>query len=202
MRPASHDHRRLLLVAIVCAVHLGCGGKGGDGGSVVTPPPPPTQTFRCSQSPVTIDQVALQCGVNLTADVWQIDVVIGSPTRSTDIDGFAFDVLFDPTLLTYVNGSARAGNLFFQGGLAPLVVAQTQPGEPGRLVVGIHPSGTGGGVQGTPTFNQILIFNMKLAGEGTFDPYLLRFDNHEALDSLDQPISSITFSDQLLLSNQ
>ena len=56
MRPASHDHRRLFQAAVVCAVLLGCGGKGGDGGSVVTPPPPPTQTFRCSQSPVMIDR--------------------------------------------------------------------------------------------------------------------------------------------------
>jgi hypothetical protein len=204
MRSALFEHHRRLLASLVFALLLGCGGKSGDGGgSVVTPPPPLTPTFRCTDSPVMTNQVALVCVKLLPADVWQIDVVIGPPTTATNIDGFAFDVLFDPTLLAYVDGSARAGTLFFQGGPTPLVIAQTKPGEPGRLVVGIHPTGTGGGVGATTSsFDQILIFNLKLVAGTTFDPQLLHFDNYEALDPLDQPIPSIRFSDQLLLSNQ
>jgi len=48
------------------------------------------------------DKVALKCGAQLAADVWQIDVVIGSPTTSTDIGGFAPlapHPALDPTIL-------------------------------------------------------------------------------------------------------
>jgi len=203
MRSSVFRGHRRLLAPLVFALLLGCGRKGGDGGgSVVTPPPPLTPTFRCTDSPVMVDKVALKCGLQRADDVWEIDVVIGSPTTATNIDGFAFDVLFDPTHLAYVAGSASAGTLFLQGGPVPLVIAQTQPGEPGRLVVGIHPTGTEGGVRAVSGFDQILIFNLKMVAGTTFDPELLHFDNFEALDPLDQPITSITPSDQLLLSVQ
>jgi hypothetical protein len=202
MRPAVFEHHRRLPAALLFAFLLGCGHKSGGGDSVVTPPPPLTPTFRCSDSPVMTDMVALKCGALLTADVWQIDVMIGSPTTATNIDGFAFDVVFDPRFLAYVDGSALAGQLFFRGGTPPLVSAQTAPGQPGRLVVGIHTTGSGGGVQGMPGFDRILVFNLKAVAGATFDPQLLHFDNDEALDPLDHPIPSIAFSDQLQLSNQ
>src|SRR2546428_3935181 len=80
---------------LLCATLLGCGGKGGDGGGPVVPPPLPTTTFKCSDSPPGPNQVVLRCGAKLVPDVWQIDVMIGL-TGSTDIGGFAFNVLIDP----------------------------------------------------------------------------------------------------------
>jgi hypothetical protein len=208
MRPARIEHRWLLLAPIVCAVLLGCGGKGGDGGSGVTPPPPLTPTFRCSDSPVMLNQVALKCGVKLADDVWQIDVVIGSPTTSTDIDGFAFNLLFDPAILEYVPGSARAGPMLYQNINTPLIAAQIMSGDPGRLVVGISRTGGAAGVGGLPGYDQVMIFSMKVMPGAQLDPVPghLTFDMERsvALDSSDpaQSIPSITFSDQLLLSNQ
>ena len=191
-----------VLAPLVFVLLIGCGGKGpSSSGSGVTPPPL-LPTFKCADSPVMIDQVAMTCDLRISDDIWQIGVVIGSPTTATNIDGFAFDVLFDATRMTYVDGSALAGSLFFHGGPTPLVSAQTKPGEPGRLIVGVHSTGGGGGVQGVAPYNGIVVFRMKRVFGETFDPQLLRFDNMVALDSLDQPIPSIRFSDQLTLSNQ
>jgi hypothetical protein len=204
--PVFEDHRRLLS-ALLFALLLGCGRKSGDGGGVVTPPPPPTPTFRCTDSLVIVDKVALKCGAQLAADVWQIDVVIGSPTTSTDIGGFAFDLLFDPAILEYVSDSARAGAMLFQDGDTPLLIARIS--DPGRLVVGINRTSGAAGVQGLPgAYSQIMTFFMKAVPGAQFDadPGHLRFDmsRSEALDSSAQaqPIPSITFSDQLLLSFQ
>ncbi len=209
MRPPVFEHHHRLLAALLFALLLGCGSKSGDGGGggVVTPPPPPTPTFRCTDSSVIVDTVALKCGVHRTADVWEIDVVIGSPTTSTDIGGFAFDLLFDPAILEYVPDSARAGAMLFQDGDTPLLSAQIMNGDPGRLVVGISRTGGAAGVQGMPgAYSQIMTFSMKAVPGAQFDavPEHLRFDRSEALDSSvqAQPIPSITFSDQLLLSVQ
>ncbi len=193
-----------LLAPITGAALLGCGGGGGHGDTVVTPPPVTNPTFACSDSPVQRNQVALKCGAFVvSSNTWVIDAMIGGPTDSTDstdIDGFAFDVLFDPAHLAYVDGSVRAGALFFQGGMPPLVTARLE--NPGRLVVGIHMTGSGTGVQAKPGYNQIITFSMKPIAGAVFDLEMLHFENHQALDSTDQPIPSITFSDQILLSNQ
>jgi len=210
MRSSVFKGRRRLLAPLVFAVLLGCGRKGGDGGNtVVTPPPPPTPTFRCTDSPVMVDKVALKCGIKRADDVWEIDVVIGSPTTSTDIGGFAFDLLFDPAILKYVPDSARAGPMLYQDGDTPLMSAQVMSGDPGRLVVGIYRTGGAAGVQGLAgVYDQIMTFSMKAVPGAQFDPDPghLRFDmaRSEALDSsaLSQPIPSITFRDQLLLSFQ
>jgi len=209
MRPGALERHRRLLVALVCLLLAACGGKGSDGGSVVTPPPPPLPVFQCGDSPAMVDHVALKCGARLGANVWQIDVVIGSPTTSTDIDGFAFDLLFDPSMLAYVPDSARAGSMLSQDGNLPLLSVQIPPGDPGRLVVGVYRSGEVAGVQGLPGYDQIMMFSMKVVSGAQFDadPRQLRFDadKFQALDSSaprPQPIPSITFSDQLLLSYQ
>jgi len=194
---------------LMCAALIGCGGKGGDGGGgPVVPPPPPTLTFKCSDSPQQPDQVVLRCGVRLTEDVWQIDVMIGAHPTS-DIGGFAFDVLIDPMIMKYVPGSAVSGSMLFQDGEVPLLSVDTAPGDPGRLVVGIYRTGGAPGIAVVPgTFDRIMVFDVQALPGAQFDPdpSHLRFDKtrSEALDSSiqHQPIPSITFSDQILLSNQ
>ena len=184
---------------LACVALLACGGGGG-GGAVVTPPVP---TFQCSDAPppVPADQVVLRCGAQIARDVWRIDVVIGVPTTSTDIGGFNFDVVADDaTLLAFVAGSGQQGELLGQGGATVLLAAATVPGEPGHLVVGIHRTGGGPGVQGIAGYDRIMSFRMKALMSGPFGPELLRFEKYEATDSSDQLIPGITFSDQLLLS--
>ncbi len=193
--------RRLLIGAAVlaCVAIPACssGGKSGDGG-VVTPPPGPVPTFLCSDSPAAPNVVVLKCGARVSATVWRIDVVIGGPTASTDINGFNFDVVFDPLVMAYVPGSAQVG-VFFTGGALP--AAATDPNEPGRLVVGVHLEGATG-VGGMMSENPILAFQIKTLTASPFGPDQLKFDHFEATDSLRLPISSITFSDQIMLSFQ
>src|SRR5439155_19898556 len=129
--------------------------KSGGGDTVVTPPPAPTPTFQCTESLVMVDTVALKCGAPLSGNVWEIEVVIGSPTTSTDIGGFAFDLLFDPAILEYVPDSARAGAMLYQGSDTPLLSALIMNGEPGRLVVGIYRTGGAAGVRGVSGYDHI-----------------------------------------------
>ncbi|HKB07375.1 MAG TPA: hypothetical protein VKF61_03730 [Candidatus Polarisedimenticolia bacterium] len=188
---------------------LGCGSKESDRGTTVTPPSPVPSSLACSSSLPQIDDVVMTCRTHFAADdSWQIDVVIGSPTTSTDIGGFAFDILFDPTVLTYVPGSAGWGEMLVQDGITPLFSAETVPGDPGRLVVGIYRPGGQPGVQGTTTYNRIMVFRVKAVPGVQFDQYppRLTFDmtRSEAIDSSPsaQAITSIKFRDQILLSKQ
>jgi len=196
--------RRLVVVAVglLGAAHLACGGKGGSSTGVVNPPPGPVATFKCSDSPTAPNQVALVCGTLVSPNVWMIDVAVGVPTTSTDIGGFDFDVVFDPSNLAYVSGSAQLGDLFTQNNGDYLVAAATAPGDPGRLVVGISPINGTAGVAGIAGYDHILRFELRNKTISPWGPDLLTFENVRAIDSSGAPITSITFSGQLLLSLQ
>ena len=197
---------RCLLIGpavLACAATLACnssGGGRGDGG-VITPPPGPIPVFQCSDSPAAPDTVVLRCGERISASTWRINVVIGVPTTSTDINGFDFDVVFDPLLLAYVPGSAQPGVLLSQGGGTVLFAAATSPGNPGRLVVGIHKAGATG-VQGTQYLDVILAFQLTSQTAASFPPQVLRLENFRASDSSDVTIQGIIAIDQLFLSLQ
>lgn len=197
---------RCLLIGpavLACAATLACnssGGGRGDGG-VITPPPGPIPVFQCSDSLAAPDTVVLQCGERISASTWRINVVIGVPTTSTDINGFDFDVVFDPLLLAYVPGSAQPGVLLSQGGGTVLFAAATSPGNPGRLVVGIHKAGATG-VQGTQYLDVILAFQLRSQTAASFPPQVLRLENFRASDSSDVTIQGIIAIDQLFLSLQ
>ena len=197
---------RCLLIGpavLACAATLACnssGGGRGDGG-VITPPPGPIPVFQCSDSLAAPDTVVLQCGERISASTWRINVVIGVPTTSTDINGFDFDVVFDPLLLAYLPGSAQPGVLLSQGGGTVLFAAATSPGNPGRLVVGIHKAGATG-VQGTQYLDVILAFQLRSQTAASFPPQVLRLENFRASDSSDVTIQGIIAIDQLFLSLQ
>jgi len=197
---------RCLLIGpavLACAATLACnssGGGRGDGG-VITPPPGPIPVFQCSDSLAAPDTVVLRCGERISASTWRINVVIGVPTTSTDINGFDFDVVFDPLLLAYVPGSAQPGVLLSQGGGTVLFAAATSPGNPGRLVVGIHKAGATG-VQGTQYLDVILAFQLTSQTAASFPPQVLRLENFRASDSSDVTIQGIIAIDQLFLSLQ
>ena len=197
---------RCLLIGpavLACAATLACnssGGGRGDGG-VITPPPGPIPVFQCSDSPAAPDTVVLRCGERISASTWRINVVIGVPTTSTDINGFDFDVVFDPLLLAYLPGSAQPGVLLSQGGGTVLFAAATSPGDPGRLVVGIHKAGATG-VQGTQYLDVILAFQLRSQTAASFPPQVLGLENFRASDSSDVTIQGIIAIDQLFLSLQ
>jgi len=180
---------------LVCTVALGCHSGGGGHSSSKS-------VFQCTDSASAKDVVVLLCGQRTQADVWLINMVIGGPTTSTDISGFNFDVVFDPTDLSYVSGSAALGTLLTQGGSQPLLAADLASNDPGRLIVGVHRTNPSTGVQGTATQNLILQFSMRANLLSNFGPVPLQFQNAEAVDSSGAAIGSVTFSDQVLLSVQ
>lgn len=182
---------------LVCGALLACGGRGGSD----NPPPGPVDSFRCLDSAPAPDHVALRCAEQVAPDEWRIDVIVGVPTSSTDIRGFNFDVVFDPLLLAFVTGSEEQGDLLNQDGENVWLVAATatNPDDPGRLVVGTRRMGATG-VAGASGHERIMSFSMKALTMTSFGPEMPVFENAEALDSLDQVIPEIDFSDQLLLS--
>jgi hypothetical protein len=180
------------LLLLIAAASLACGGGGGGHHS--------GPAFTCSESAVGVDTVALVCATKISKDIWQLDVVIGGPTTSTDISGFNFDVVFDSSDLSYVPGSAVLGTLLSQGGDDPLLSADPASNDPGRLIVGIHRTNQPQGVGGAGPENLVLSFCLKANMLTAFGPDLVHFENAEAVDSSGTPIAGITFSDQLSLS--
>jgi hypothetical protein len=181
------------LSAALLAGGLACGGGGGGGGS-------DGPAYRCEDSAVGGDTVAVVCAQRTAKDVWRLRLVVGGPTTSQDIMGFNFDLVFDPSVLSYVEGSATLGTFLSIGGDNPMMAAALSSSDAGRLIVGAHRThqlfGVGAGT-GPETILELSIrANMLTA----VSPALLRFENAEAVDSSGDAIGSIHFSDQLLLS--
>ena len=183
------------VLLLVAAASLACGG-GGSGGGDNGP------AFKCSDSPVGVDTVALVCGTKISGNTWSLKVVIEGPVTSADISGFNFDVVFPASDLSYVPGSAEVGTYFSQGGSVALFAAGLASNDPGRLVVGIQLPDQAVPVQGGPGQNLIMTFRLKANALTAFGPDLIRFENAEAVDSAKAAIESVSFSDQLLLSVQ
>ena len=181
--------------AAAAALSPSCGGGGG-GHSSSGP------ALRCSDSTVAANVVALTCGPLIQGGIIRVVVTLGGPTLTSDIMGFNFDVVFAPTDLTFVSGSGAVGPLLSQGGDSPLLQASLASNDPGRLIVGIRRTVQTAGVQGAAGPNTVLTFELKADPGVTFGPALISFQNAEAVDSLGNPIASISFSDQLLLSVQ
>jgi hypothetical protein len=120
---------------------LGCGGGSNDGAPMTTPPP--DAMFVTSGTAATAD------GVRLTADAPSGDtitlhVMIGGPTTSQDIYGFAFDLaLGDATIAEYVNNSATIGSALTPGAGQTSSLQVSQSGA--RVIVGLTTLGGGSG---------------------------------------------------------
>ena len=184
-----------LCAAAAAALSASCGGGGG-GHSSSGP------ALRCSDSTVAANVVALTCGPLVQGDIIRIAVTLGGPTFSSDIMSFHFDVVFDATELAFVSGSGAVGPLLSQGGDSPLLLASLASNDPGRLIVGISRTVQTTGVQAAAGRNTVLTFELQADPAMKFGPAPISFQNAEAFDSQGNPIASISFSDQLLLSVQ
>ncbi|HEY5594055.1 MAG TPA: cohesin domain-containing protein [Nitrospiria bacterium] len=112
----------------------GCGGKGGD-----SDPPAVSASFapdQASPGPDTISMVGSVNGGDLYLAV-QVNAV------SDAIFGAAFDLAFDPAILTYVDHTI--GNFFEQTGSATYAVAARSD----RVIVGVAAEQSGAGATGT-----------------------------------------------------
>ena len=190
----------MLMIVMSCALLSACDGDD-DGGGVA-----PSRQIACSQSPVALNNVALVCGNQLGNQVMQIKAVIGGPSTAVDIKGFNFVVEFEETLFSYVAGSAEIKESFLkQSGNMPLLLADLESTDPGRLVISVHRTSPADGVQAAGMGeNLILAFEMEANSlSANIDPMLLTFDNTEAVSPpVDDPIGGIVFSNQILLSVQ
>ena len=179
------------------ALFLACGGKGR---SDSPPGPPiPVPLFVCTDSAPSADRVVLRCAGEVAPDIWRIDVVVGVPTTSADINGFSFYVTFDPSQLAFVAGSAMEGNLLNRDGEIVLFAASLDPGDPGRLIVGLNRTG-GTGIRGVDDNDRIMSFCLRAITGAPFGPLAPAFENAEAVDSSLQAIPGIGFDDSLFLS--
>lgn len=182
---------------LLCGALLACGGKGGS--DHLSGPPIPVTSFVCADSAPATDHVVMRCAELVAPDVWRIDVVVGVPTTSDDINGFRFDVTFDPLQLAFVTGSAEKGNLLGVDGETVLVAAAIDPTDAGRLIVGINRAG-GTGIRGIPGNDRIMSFCFRALTGMPFGPSFPAFVNAEADDSSLQAIPEIVFDDTLRLS--
>ena len=126
----------ILLTSTLLLISTGCGGGssdvvGGGGGSnlviasfVADEPNPGADTVSITESSASGDIVTLRVNA----------------TDTDDVHTAAFDVLFDDSLVEYVN-YAR-GNFLEQGGNVPLYQVTSQGA--GRIVVGVSRTGSAG----------------------------------------------------------
>jgi len=179
---------------LVCGLLLACGGPGGSDHH----PPGPVPTFRCEDSAPAADHVALRCAGQVAPDEWLIDVIVGVPTTTDHINGFSFDVTFDPQQLAFVSGSAFEGDFLKSDGATTLFAAVVYPTDPGRLIVGISRTG-GSEIAGVTGHEVIMSFKIRALTGAPFGPLFPAFENEQALDSSHLAIPEIKFDAQLSL---
>ncbi len=178
---------RLAVLALTVFVFASCAGSGGLPGSPGAMQP----VFYSSGAALAPDLVRLTGGP-FTSGQLQLTVTIGGPTTSTDIVGFAFDLVFsDPYLvqvLAVAPGNALGGNV--------MLLPQQPAIHDGRLTVGIVKTAPAAGMQiGAPESTVVTVL-LKTMKKGTST---VRFENAAACDSAhadtcqQNPIPSITF---------
>jgi hypothetical protein len=185
------------LAALLVAAQACGGGGGGAGGGSIAP-----EGLECTSSNPVADQVGLVCGGEASPTTEVVRVTLGGPTSTSAIEGLSFDVVFDPNKVRFVSGSAVQGTLLGQGGVTPLLAVTLAPGDPGRLVVGLHRGAQHAGVAGTSALNTVVSFSFEALGTNPIGPTPLRFENAEAVSTSGSRIDAISFGGPLSLSRQ
>ncbi len=180
----------LVLAALSLALlSAGCGGGGGD-----TPTtPPPVAGLQASGTAAAPDGVRMVEAAR-SGSTLDVAVALGGPSTSSDIFGFAFDLVIGNTsMLTFSGDDPVVGTVLDDSdpNCDTEVLAQQNPGDD-RVVVGVTKLGAlcpGNGIgAGEPL---IATFRFRVTGTGTST---LDFGGvPEALDSQQNPIPSISF---------
>jgi hypothetical protein len=129
----------LILIASVSILFgLGCSGSHGDSG-VITPTL--GASFLPSNTPAASNLIRLRGGTSAD-DVVNVEVVVGGPTSSSDLYGFAFDlVIADTTVVGFER--ATAGTALTVTGSQSRNVQASLVGN--HLIVGVTKLGGGAG---------------------------------------------------------
>jgi hypothetical protein len=199
------DNDRRGLHAVFAAVALstlaasatGCGSGGGGGAeadpgaSIVTP----TLAASFVGSGTASTQNLVRTSGAPAGELVTVGVVIGGPTTSADLYSFAFDlVIGDPTVASYVAGSASTGTALTPSSGQSLMVLAEQHAD--RVTVGVTKlgGGAGNGVAGSgETAVVFLVFRLLRAGTTTLTLAGSPGSAPAALDSGGEAIPSVTF---------
>lgn len=145
------------------------------------------------------DLVRLAGAAADSGDEVTIEVRIGGPTTSQDYYAFAFDlVIEDPTVISYVNGSASVGDFLDP----PAAVLTARSGN--RVIVGVSKSGPLPGNGTGDLENVVITLRFRALAEGStnltfagspFNPALFfcSASGPEAINSLGECITSTRF---------
>jgi hypothetical protein len=141
------------------------------------------------------------CGGESGSTTEVVKIVLGGgATAASDVQGFHFDVVYDPGKIAFVAGSAVEGTFLNKDGDTPLLAVQLTNGVQGRVIVGYDRTNQPAGVQGTDPGNEVLRLSFKVIGSASVTATPLTFENAEAVDHTGAGIAAITFHDGLSLS--
>jgi hypothetical protein len=184
------------LVALAASLFLvaACSGSGSgdDGGSEVTLPPI-TASFTPSGTAAVADLVRLTG--DAVADMVTVHVTLRGQTTSNDLYAFAFEMLLsDPTVASYVSGSAQLGQALQFGAGQQGTVLVSQSGN--RITVGVTKLGGGSGNGVGATDEVVVSLDFQVVRRNA--PTTLAVDttppaSPSALDSHGAAIPSVSF---------
>lgn len=184
----SAGRKAALLLALAVA-GASCGGSGSGGGGGGGPAGPPTAAFAGSGTAAAADRVRLTGTAN--GDLVTLRVDLGGPTTSTDLFGFAFDlVLSNPSMIAVV--SATEGDALTPATSVDVQIAT----QANRLIVGVSKlaSATGGNGVGAGESTVVeIVLRATRAGTTTIAVDDPPGDSPAALDSNGQVVPSVQF---------
>jgi hypothetical protein len=143
-RRGRHSLLRALIAVMLPLALLGLAGCSSSSSPVDPPPPPPSDpeiTFTPANGSPGANTVSLQLNAS-DANRLDLDVQL---TSVNDVASMAFDLTFNPAVLSYV--SFTEGTFFDQDGQPVSVLVDENPA--GRLIVGVARLGDVGGVGGS-----------------------------------------------------
>lgn len=172
--------------ALALLASFGCGGSGD--ADTMSP------AISCTDgNPVAVDTVTLNCGGATDSTTERVDVMIAGPSSGTmTLQGFSFDVTYDPTKLEFVPAGTYTSPLFDPSALVLAVLAN---GVQGRVVLGIQQVGTLEDIAVGPGQHLVLSLSFRRVAGATFDPTPLMFDRADATYAS----ATVTFADGLAL---
>ena len=190
MENGSKTARGLLVIgfALALSASFGCGGNSGDGKATAP-------AISCTDAgSAGVNTVTMNCGGATDNATERVDVMIAGPSSGTiTLQGFSFDITYDPTKLEFVPAGTYTSPLFDPSALVLAVLANH--GEQGRVVVGIQQVGTLEDVAVSSGQHLVLSLSFRRVTGATFDPTPLMFDLAEATHAS----ATVTFADGLAL---
>ncbi len=161
----------LVIALLLPLILFGLSGCSSDSSPTDPPPPPPQDpeiTFTPANGNPGSNTVSLQLNAT-TGNRLDLDIRL---TSVNNVSSMAFDLTFNPSVLSYVMFSE--GTFFNQDGESISVLVDENPA--GRLIVGVARLGDVGGVSGTGV---ALTLTFNGAGNGNST---MGFENNSLLD--------------------